>query len=94
MKCSPTLADRSSLPMEEASPPYGSTGIPGSIQARESLGVQNSCGAAEGQQLLGQWQLVLKPLAIISHQSCWIIMASLQMSATSPARSPLRLCRA
>lgn len=74
--------------------PYGSAGIPGSTDARESLDAQNSCGAAEGQQLLGQWQLVLKPLAIISHRSWWIIKAPLQMSATAPARSPLRPCRA
>lgn len=95
MECSPTLADGSSLPTEEVTPPYGSTGIPDSINARESLGAQNSCRAAEEQQLLGQWQLVLKPLAIISHQSCWIIKAPLQVSATAPARSlsdPHRQC--
>lgn len=59
----------------------------------ESLGAQNSWGAAKGQQLLGQWHLVLKPLAIISIESCWIIKAPLQMSVTALS-SPLQPCRA
>lgn len=68
-------------------------GLTSHRNTRESLGAQNSWGAAEGQQILGQWQLVLKPLAIISGQSCWIIKAPLQMSVTALS-SPLQPCRA